>query len=229
MMSEVNLNETFEETMDDATVITVPIDDTLSNSGEAADAAAVGAALALKADLSQVTGISVNGENPDAQGAILLDASEIPMTDEAGADSVADAIDAAMERTAEDIAMGTEDETTIAEAIENTVKIISQELTEEEREQARQNIEAVTTDDFFVQFGSSSKTLTQNLTDEWATAVPEGHPVFVTISAQYGAYYGYLCRYSTNYGSGVVTRYNGNAHAVFMNAGTITVKTISAS
>ena len=41
-MSEVNdLNETFEETMDESTVITVPIDDTLSNSGEAADAARV--------------------------------------------------------------------------------------------------------------------------------------------------------------------------------------------
>ena len=52
-MSENNntdLNEVFEEEMDDSTVITVPIDETLRNSGEAADAAAVGAALEHKED-----------------------------------------------------------------------------------------------------------------------------------------------------------------------------------
>ena len=63
-MSEINtdLNEVFEETMQDAEVITVPIDDTLTHSNEAADAAAVGAALALKADKSEVSTISVNGQ-----------------------------------------------------------------------------------------------------------------------------------------------------------------------
>lgn len=79
-MSEVNdLNETFEETMDESTVITVPIDDTLSNSGEAADAAAVGAALALKADASSVVSIDVNGEAADNQGHIAIDGSNIQM------------------------------------------------------------------------------------------------------------------------------------------------------
>ena len=39
-MSE-NLNEVFTIDFADSEVITVPIDDTLSNSGEAADAAAV--------------------------------------------------------------------------------------------------------------------------------------------------------------------------------------------
>ena len=58
-----DLNETYEETMEESAVITVPIDDTLSNSGEAADAAAVGAALALKADAA----IVVNGHQ-DAEG-----------------------------------------------------------------------------------------------------------------------------------------------------------------
>ena len=46
-MSEINLNEEVEEVVDDATVMTAPIDDTLSISGEAADAKAVGDALAL--------------------------------------------------------------------------------------------------------------------------------------------------------------------------------------
>lgn len=157
-MSEVNLNETFEETMDDATVITVPIDDTLTNSGEAADAAAVGAALALKADISQVTGISVNGENPDAQGAILLDASEIPMTDTAGADSVAEAIAEIDGKTAEDIVMGSEDETTIAEKISDTLTKSEQELTAEEKAQVRENIEAAGAEDL-AGIGSGSKLL----------------------------------------------------------------------
>ena len=66
-MSE-NLNDMVEEVVEDATVMTVPIDDTLSISGEAADAKAVGDALALKADASQVTGISVNGQSAEWSG-----------------------------------------------------------------------------------------------------------------------------------------------------------------
>ena len=47
-MSENNMNETVFVTVEDASVITVPIDTTLTNSGEAADAKAVGDALAFK-------------------------------------------------------------------------------------------------------------------------------------------------------------------------------------
>ena len=58
-MSEIlenndDLNEAIEDVVEDADVVTVPIDDTLSNSGEAADAKAVGDALALKADKSEL-------------------------------------------------------------------------------------------------------------------------------------------------------------------------------
>ena len=49
-MADNDLNEEVVVTVDDASVITVPIDDTLTNSGEAADAKAVGDALALKAE-----------------------------------------------------------------------------------------------------------------------------------------------------------------------------------
>ena len=79
-MSEINLNEEVEEVVDDATVITVPIDDTLSISGEAADAKAVGDALALKADLSAVNTIKVNNESADNQGQIYIDGTGIPMS-----------------------------------------------------------------------------------------------------------------------------------------------------
>lgn len=117
-MSEINdLNETFEETMDESTVITVPIDDTLSNSGEAADAAAVGAALALKADASSVVTIDVNGNVADNQGHIEIDGSDIQMggTDER---TLKAAITFAEGRTAEDIPMSSDvGAQTIAEAV----------------------------------------------------------------------------------------------------------------
>ena len=79
-MSENNLNDVVEEEVSDATVMTVPIDDTLSVSGEAADAKAVGDALALKADASSVVTISVNGEEPDNQGKIIIDGTDIKMS-----------------------------------------------------------------------------------------------------------------------------------------------------
>jgi hypothetical protein len=104
-MSENNtqdLNEGFEVEMDDATVITVPIDDTLSNSGEAADAKAVGDALALKADASSVVSIDVNGQGADNQGHILINGTNIPMS---GTDSTTlkAAIEIAAGRTGADI------------------------------------------------------------------------------------------------------------------------------
>lgn len=129
-MSEINndLNEVFEEEMDDATVITVPIDDTLSNSGEAADAAAVGAALALKADLADVKNIKVNDEEADNQGQILIDGTGIPVSGE-DTRTLAEAIESAEEgKTADEITMSAEDETTVAARIialeENTDGIV---------------------------------------------------------------------------------------------------------
>ena len=111
-----DLNEVFEEEMDDATVITVPIDTTLSHSGEAAEAAAVGAALALKANLSDVVSIDVNGQDPDNQGHILIDGTDIPMssTDETTLKEAIETVDA---KTGADIVMGEEDSRTLAEAI----------------------------------------------------------------------------------------------------------------
>lgn len=108
-MSELNnqndLNEMVEDTVEDAGVITVPIDDTLSVSGEAADAYAVGAALALKADKSQISTVSVNGQAADNQGVILISAEDVPMDDSGTSPSVAAAVAEIGARTAEDIPM----------------------------------------------------------------------------------------------------------------------------
>lgn len=78
-----DLNDVVEEVVQDSDVVTVPIDATLTVSGEAADAKAVGDALANKADRSELsTAVNVNGQTPDAQGNILLYANDVPMSDE---------------------------------------------------------------------------------------------------------------------------------------------------
>lgn len=115
-MSE--LNEMFSVQFADASVITVPIDDTLANSGEAADAKAVGDALALKADKSELQAeITVNGQGADAQGAILIDGTDIPVNG-LSETTIAEAVEEVAARTAEDIPMSSESGAqTIAEAI----------------------------------------------------------------------------------------------------------------
>ena len=103
-MSEINLNEEVTMVVEDATVITTPIDDTLTVSGDAADAKAVGDALALKADKSQLTNVTVNGQSPDQQGAILIDGTDIQAND-TDEDTIADALAALDGKTGADIAI----------------------------------------------------------------------------------------------------------------------------
>lgn len=98
-----NLNEGVEVVVADAEVITVPIDSTLTHSNEAADAKAVGDALALKADRSELqNAITVNGQEADAQGQIIVTAEDTKMSD-SDTRTVKAAITAAASRTAEDI------------------------------------------------------------------------------------------------------------------------------
>jgi len=102
-MADNDLNEVIEETVDDATVVTVNIDDTLTVSGEAADAKAVGDALALKADRSELqNSITVNGQSADNQGHIIVDASEIEMSSD-DTTTVKAAIEAVDGKTGADI------------------------------------------------------------------------------------------------------------------------------
>lgn len=83
--------------------VTVPIDVTLSISGQAADAKAVGDALALKADKSELAqSIRVNGQGADLQGEIIVTAEQIPM-DENEASTVAEEVAELKGRTGEDI------------------------------------------------------------------------------------------------------------------------------
>ena len=140
-MSELNTRVRFRVRA--SQLQSVPVDDTLSIQGQAADAAAVGAALAQKADLSQVTGIKVNGQAADQQGLIYVDGSDIPvsatdntpvsdavaalqarnaanipMSAESGAQSIADAINGSVNRAADAIPMEAGSETMVKDAIE---------------------------------------------------------------------------------------------------------------
>ena len=102
-MADNDLNDVVEEVVSDAEVITVPIDATLSVSGEAADAKAVGDALADKADRSELqTQVKVNGQTADNQGLIILLAGHIPVSDAQNAQTVAQVLTAlahAMQKT----------------------------------------------------------------------------------------------------------------------------------
>ena len=133
-MSETNLNEIIEDVVRDAAVMTVPIDDTLSISGEAVDAKAVGDALALKANLSDVNTIKVNEEEADNQGQILIDGTGIPVSGTDGR-TLSEAIDEAASRTAEDIQVNSGSTQTIAEALAASV------------DKTADNIEMSSTDD----------------------------------------------------------------------------------
>ena len=130
-MSE--LNEIFEETLIDTDVITVPIDTTLTHSGEAAEAKAVGDALALKADKSELqAAISVNGQTADAQGAILLNAGEIPMTDAQGSDTVYQAVQLLDNKTGQQIHLRAGETQTIEGAISDIEDSLGEGVTDEE-------------------------------------------------------------------------------------------------
>lgn len=65
------------------------------------------------------------------------------------------------------------------------------------------------------------------LSREWTTKIPsDNRPHLVNVYAQYGSQFGFMCRYTDNYGVGVLARYDGKVNAVFLNNGTVTVRAI---
>ena len=109
-MSE--LNEQVNEVVDDAEVITVPIDETLTRHGEAADAKAVGEAIARVQ-----TDVTVNGQSKGADNDIKVNAEHVPY---ATGKSVKQKIDDVDGKTAEDIPMSSgQGAQTISEAIDS--------------------------------------------------------------------------------------------------------------
>ena len=77
-----------------------PVDANLETEGAAADAAATGAALAAKADKTDLDAVTVDGKGFETGTRnIPVYGDDIPITGETGADSVYDAVSAAMART----------------------------------------------------------------------------------------------------------------------------------
>lgn len=96
-MADLN-EQVINVTVEDSSIITVPIDTTLSIAGQAADAAAVGEA--LRNVRPQVT---VDGQTSDAQGVVLLYASHIPVSGAQDAETVGDALERVDGQTGADI------------------------------------------------------------------------------------------------------------------------------
>lgn len=196
-MSEnnANLNQGFIMTMDESQVITVPIDTTLSREGQAADAAAVGAALDQKADADSVNNIDVNNQEADNQGHIILtgehvplsgtddttvqeavedlagrNAETIPMSAAPGAPSIAEAMADIGGDTAENIPMSGSDSTTVAEKIAEI---------EESADAAVKSVNGVTADENG-ELVLNSVPLAANLTSDQSQAVTGGFTIRTT-------------------------------------------------
>lgn len=131
-MSENNstpeeLVEDIEYEVEDAEVVPAPIDPTLTHPGEAADAKATGDAIR---NISSA--VKVNNQAADNTGNITLLAGNIPMTEGTGAQTVAQAIEAAQAMTAGDILYAAEEEDTIADVVGGISSALESGCTDEE-------------------------------------------------------------------------------------------------
>ena len=132
-MSE-NTNPTAEElvrnvtfSLQRSTVIPMPIDPTLSNEGEAADAKATGDAIAAIAAVKKV-----NNTSPDSSGNAMVYATNIPMSDAVGAQTVSEAILSAQAQMANTIRRTTDNDQTVEAALEAIEAVCTDGCTNDE-------------------------------------------------------------------------------------------------
>lgn len=136
-MSEVTpteLNEEFQMTVQDASVIPVPVDPTLSHQGEAADAYATGQAVA-----AATNGMSVNGKS-FVNKAVTIYGTEIYVSDGESVSTVTQAIESANERTADDIIFDTTELTTVKDAIEGISQDVDEPITDDEIDEVIEDV-----------------------------------------------------------------------------------------
>lgn len=130
-MSELNptpeeLVEEISFTVDNASVIPMPIDPTLSHEGEAADAKATGDAIA-----AVFGGATVNGKS-FVDKAVTVYGSDIYVSDDEGAQTVVEAIESIGDKDASEIMYDPENLVSVKDAIDDINDALDTELTEEE-------------------------------------------------------------------------------------------------
>lgn len=124
-MSEITPNDLVENitlTVDDAEVIPVPVDPTLSVQGEAADAKATGDAIA-----AVFTGATVNGKSFVSK-AVTVYAGDILMSNETGAQTVKATIETITDKDASQIMYDTINLVSVKSAIDGIKTEIDTEL-----------------------------------------------------------------------------------------------------
>lgn len=80
-----------------------------------------------------------------------------------------------------------------------------------------------------LEIGSSTSTIAQSITSGLSSIPNDGHPTLIQVKAMYGAVMGFITKYSNNYGSGVLSRYDGKYYGVSINNGTVTVEELALS
>jgi len=132
-MSE-NTNPTAEQlvrnvtfSLQRSTVIPMPIDPTLSNEGEAADAKAVGDAIAAIVAVKKV-----NAQSPDSAGAVVINATQIPMTSDEGAQTISEAILGVQAQTADTILYVAGSADTVKDVVDGIISDCTNGCTDDE-------------------------------------------------------------------------------------------------
>lgn len=133
-MSE-NTNPTAEQlvrnvtfSLQRSTVIPMPIDPTLSNEGEAADAKATGEAIAAIVAVKKVL-----GQSPDETGDVkTLNATMIPMTSEEGAQTISEAILGVQAQTADTILYVAGEADTVKSVVDGIITACTDGCTDDE-------------------------------------------------------------------------------------------------
>ena len=121
------LIENIDMEVEDSNVVPMPIDPTLSNEGEAADAKATGDAIAAISAVKKV-----NAQSPDESGEVTLIASQIKMSSEEGAQTIVEAVNAVEAQTADTIKYEAEEDETVKDVVDEIIEACTDGCTNDE-------------------------------------------------------------------------------------------------